>query len=114
MGLILGARSSFFRVHSLWKAEMVLEGRNAHSGSFLMERSVPALRVVVSDALSKELDSSSCDDHQIESSTDVCPCKKRCHFLMTQIALWYLMNFWRIFLFFTVKPRERILLFTPT
>lgn len=48
---------------------------------------------VVSDALSKELDSRSCDDYQIESSTDVCPCKKRCHFLMTQIALWYLMNF---------------------
>lgn len=32
-----------------------------------------------SEALSKELDSTrSSDDYQIESSTEVCPCKKRC------------------------------------
>jgi hypothetical protein len=34
---------------------------------------------------------------QIESSTDVRPCKKRCHSLMTQIALWYLMNIQKLF-----------------
>lgn len=42
----------------------------------------------------------SSDDYQIESSTDLCPCKKRCHFLMTQIALWYLMNSESLFFLF--------------
>jgi hypothetical protein len=41
---------------------------------------------------------------QIESSTDVRPCKKRCHSLMTQIALWYLMNIQKLFLSVDALP----------
>jgi len=102
MGLILDARSSlyFFETIAYGKAEVAIEEQDKHSGSLLMERYLSAPMSAVSEALSKELDSGtldpyfilSDDDYQIESSTDLCPCKKRCHFMMTTIALWYLMN----------------------
>ena len=59
MGPILDARSSLFSESIAYgKAETVAEGRNAHSRSSLIGRFV-LIRGPGSDALSKELDSSS-------------------------------------------------------
>jgi len=45
------------------------------------------------------------DDYQIESSTDVCPCKKRCHFMKTQIFVSdeYLGPFLFVYSFFILR-----------
>jgi len=67
---------SFWRVHSLWKAEMVQRARTSHSISFFRDRYCSSSMLGISEALSKERDPvCSDDDYQIESSTDVRPCK---------------------------------------
>ncbi len=56
MGLILDARGSFLKAHSLWNAETATQGRDTNSRSFLNKRYCSGPRCAVSEALSKELD----------------------------------------------------------
>ena len=62
MGLILDARKStnlfFFGSIAYGKAGIAVEDRNKHSGSSLMERYLSCPKHAVSEALSKEPDSS--------------------------------------------------------
>jgi hypothetical protein len=73
--------SSSLESRSLWKARTATQVLDANSRSSFTGRYCSDPEYAVLEALSKELDSPNSfdDDYQIESSTDVCPCKKRCH-----------------------------------
>lgn len=84
--LMRGGSQLFFltQVHSLWESGGGFTGlQRLHSGSSLMGRYLFDVSSVLPQMLCRRSWTRACsgDDYQIESSTDVCPCKKRCHFM---------------------------------
>jgi hypothetical protein len=84
MGLILDARGSLFvsRVHSLWKAETSAQDQDVKLSRLLSSEDIVQIQGVQSQKLCRRSwtrQTRSMMNTNIESSTDVCPCTKRCH-----------------------------------